>query len=353
MGIPKYSPGQQPNKDTLLKIDSWSIFLGPYLDQTHYVAAKMIDSKLVPDSVTFRHILIATAERDPQSGQLKQTKDTAEGRKIMNDSVLSLINRGVSFDSVCKKYSEDPGSKDSGGVYKNVKWNGMVPPVNDYIFTKPPGTKEVVYSDFGFHYIEVVNHFGKTTNRVVKIAFLAKPIETSNETENDAAGKANTFAGKARDVKAFDDVFEKELKAQGYNKGIVATINPNAFSIGNLGESRSLVKKIYEAKKGDVLQPEKVGDNYVVAAVTAIQEEGTKTASEARVNVEAILRNKKKADIVRKKVGTITTLEAAATALNKKVETADSIGAARPFEYKLMGACLNPANKGKSCSRSN
>jgi len=341
---------QQPNKDTLLKIPVGSIY-GPYLDNTHYVTAKMIDSKMVPDSVTARHILIATADLDPQTRQFKQTMDTAEGRKIINDSVIAAIKRGISFDSVCKKYSMDPGSKDSGGVYKNIPWGKMMAPFNDFIFTHSPGSTGVVYTDFGFHYIEVLKHFGNPDNRVVKIAFLAKAIETSPETENDAAARANTFAGKARDQKSFDEIFEKELKAQGLNKGIIATIGPNAYEIGTLGQSRSLVKKIYDAKKGEVLQPEKVGESYVVAVVTDIQKEGTKTAAEARGVVEAALRNKKKADMVRKKVGTITTLEAAAATLNQKIETVDSLSTTNrktlALENKLIGASFNPANKGK------
>lgn len=349
-GYVKASDMQQPNKDTLLKIPIGSTY-GPYLDNTHYVTAKMIDSKMIPDSVTVRHILIQTAEYDQQNNQWKSIKDTAEGRRIMNDSVLAAINRGISFDSVCKKYSDDRGSKDSGGVYKNVKWQGMMPEFNDFIFTHPPAAKGVVYTNYGFHYIEVLKHLGNPNTRVVKIAFLAKAIETSQETENDAAARANTFAGKARDLKAFDNIFEKELKAQGLNKGIIATIGPNSYDIGTIGQSRSLVKKIYEAKKGEVLQPEKVGNSYLVVAVTDIQKEGTKTAAEARGSVEAALRNKKKAEIIRKKIGTITTLEAAATALNQKIETIDSVnvanGKALSQETKVIGACFNPANKGK------
>ena len=341
---------RQANKDTLLQIPVGGIF-GPYLDNSQYVTAKMVDSKLTPDSVTVRHILVATAEFDQQARQFKPIRDTAEARKFMDDSIVAAINRGVPFDTVCKRYSNDPGSKDSGGVYKDVKWARMMPQFNDFIFTNAPGTKGVIYTDYGFHYIEVLNHFGKTTNRAVKIAFLGKLIETSNETDNEAASKANNFAGKARDAKGFDEIFEKELRSQGLNKGIIATIGPNEFNIGNIGPSRNLVKKIYEAKKGEVLQPEKVGDSYVVVAVTDVQEEGVKNAATARIEVQNALSNKKKADWVRKKIGTITTLEAAASALNQKVETVDSVSSSNPrkmpFEYKLIGACFNAANNGK------
>jgi peptidyl-prolyl cis-trans isomerase D len=338
---------QQSFKDTLLSIPVGGVF-GPYLDNAYYITAKMVESKMVPDSVTVRHILIATAQQDQQTGQFQQIRDTAEARKFMNDSVIALIKSGVPFDSVCKKYSAD-GNKDQGGIYKNVPWGKMVPPFNDFIFTQAPGSKGVVYTDFGFHYIEVLSFHGAPKNRVVKLAFLGKQILTSQETENDAAGRANTFAGKARDQKSFDEIFEKELKPQGLVKGIMPNLTPTGFTFGNLGESRKLVKAIYEAKKGEVVQPEKVGTSYVVAVVSEVINEGTQSASSARINVEYTLRNKKKADAIRKKIGSITTLEAASAALGKPIERADSISSAntKGIELQLVGALFNPANKGK------
>ena len=102
------------------------------------------------------------------------------------------------------------------------------------------------------------------------------------------------------------------------------------------------------------LQPERVGDNYVVAIVTEINKEGTQTAAKARMLVEPLLMNHKKAEIIQKKIGTITTLEAAATALGgKAIEIADSVrltGSQTSIvasEPKVIGAAFNPANKGK------
>ena len=64
--------------------------------------------------------------------------------------------------------------------------------------------------------------------------------------------------------------------------------------------------------------------------------------------------NHKKAEILQKKIGTISTLEAAATALGgKAIEVADSIRLSGTqtsivvSEPKVIGAAFNPANKGK------
>ena len=64
--------------------------------------------------------------------------------------------------------------------------------------------------------------------------------------------------------------------------------------------------------------------------------------------------NHKKAEILQKKIGTVSTLEAAAAALGgKTIEVADSIRLSGTqtsivaSEPKVIGAAFNPANKGK------
>jgi peptidyl-prolyl cis-trans isomerase D len=161
------------------------------------------------------------------------------------------------------------------------------------------------------------------------------------------------FAGDSRDVKSFDANFEKNLKPKGYNKLIAAEIQPNDYEVQGIGLSRQLIKAIYNADKGEVLQPYRVGENYVVAAVTEVNPEGTSSVSSARSIVEPILRNLKKGEQIKQKIGKITTLEAASTATAQPIQIADSLrfsGASNPalgFEFKVVGAAFNPANKGK------
>jgi peptidyl-prolyl cis-trans isomerase D len=127
-----------------------------------------------------------------------------------------------------------------------------------------------------------------------------------------------------------------------------------AADIQGLGASRTFVKEIYKAKQGDVLQPERIGDNYVVAVVTEINEEGTQSVAKARISVEPLLRNKKKAEQIKQKIGKPTTLEAAASVLGKQIETVDSLrmsgASVSPSfrnEPKITGAAFNPANRDK------
>jgi peptidyl-prolyl cis-trans isomerase D len=226
----------------------------------------------------------------------------------------------------------------------------MVAPFNDFIFLKPTGAKGIVKTDFGFHYIEILSQKGSGSG--YKIAYLPQEIVASQETDNLALNKANEFAGDSKDLKSFNDNYEKKLKALGVVKSVATDITPVSYEARGVGASRSFVRAIYEASKGEVLKPERVDNNYIVAVVTDVNEEGMASVESARLSVDPILRNKKKAELLRKKVGAVTTLEAAATALGgKQIEVSDSIRltGSLPFGYepRVAGAAFNSANNGK------
>ena len=72
--------------------------------------------------MTVRHILIATSQRDPQSGQTTQVRDSASAKKII-DSIQTAINTGSNFDTIAVKLSEDPGKNDRNtGAYTGGKY---------------------------------------------------------------------------------------------------------------------------------------------------------------------------------------------------------------------------------------
>ena len=325
-------------KDSIFKTPVGQVY-GPYLDGNSFVLAKMLGVKQMADTAKVRHILISTQQRDTASALLRL------------DSVKLALAGGANFDSVCAKYSDD-GNKDQGGVYDNVTHGQMVPTFNDFIFSNATGTKGVVKTDFGYHYVEILSQKG--SGAAYKIAYLPKEIATSQETVNTALNNANQFFGEAKDAKGFDAAYEKNWKTKGSVKSVATNIKPADAQLQGIGFSRELVRNIYAAKKGDIVKPERVGDQYIVALVTDVYEEGTQSPALARMMVEPLLRNKKKAEILKKKVGTVTTLEAAGNMLNgAMVQVADSwrIDARQSksmgFEPKVLGAAFNPANKGK------
>src|SRR5688572_14567985 len=155
-------------KDSIFKIPVGSVY-GPYIDGGSFSLAKLVGVRTQPDTVNVRHILVATTQRDPQSGQSMPIRDTASAKKLI-DSIQTAIHNGSNFDTLVAKLSDDPGSKEKGGVYENITAGGMVPEFNDFIFGNSTGTKGVVKTDYGYHYIEILSQKGGSA--AYKIAYL-------------------------------------------------------------------------------------------------------------------------------------------------------------------------------------
>lgn len=332
---------QVANKDSIIRLPVGGLF-GPYVDGNNYVLAKMVGIKQWPDSVTVRHILIGT--NDPQSGQ--QVRDDSTGKKLV-DSIQTAIKNGADFNTLVTKYSDDGGSKEKGGVYDYFPQGQMVIPFNDFAFDNPVGAKGVVKTDFGYHYIEILGQ--KNRAPAYKIAYLAKPIISSNETMNEANTAAASFASSAKGSKEFNDNAAKLAKPI-----LSATeIKQNDFTVGTMANTRSLVRWIYENKEGAVSDPTEVGDQIIVAMVTSVNKAGLMGANEARPLVEGLIRNDKKAKIIIETKMKGSSLEEIAKSSGSSILRADSLSFGSGFingvgnEPKIVGASFNKAVQGK------
>ena len=336
---------KQKNIDSIIKVPVGGIY-GPYVDGNTFVLAKVVGTKQIPDSVKVRHILISTHQQDPQTGVLTRVREDSVARKIM-DTVEAEIKGGKSFDSVCAKFSDD-GNKSKGGVYDYFASARMVPAFNDFAFEKPVGSKGVIQTEYGYHYVEVLGQKG--SGPAYKIAYLAKPIVVSNETDAAANNAASQFAGTSRNKKQFDENSAK-LNKQWVLSG---EIKENDFSIQGLGESRQLVRWAYEHEAGDVSdQPIRIGEKYVVAIVTSVIKPGLPPAQVLRPTIETIVRNEKKAKQLIDNKFKGNTLDALASSTGTSVQKADTLLFSNPFipgvgnDAKFTGAAFNAANKGK------
>jgi peptidyl-prolyl cis-trans isomerase D len=326
---------QQANKDSLISIPVGTVY-GPYIDGSTYVLAKMIGIKQWGDSAKVRHILIATA--DPRSGQV--IREDSVGKKLI-DSIETAIKGGASFDALVTKYSDDPGSKEKGGVYEYFPQGQMTLAFNDFAFDKPVGSKGVVKTEFGYHYIEVLGQ--KNINPVYKIAYLAKTINASNETVSAANTAAAQFAVASKNAKEFNvNAVKGNLPVLSAND-----IKQNDFSVTGLGPNRQLVRWVYEKDRGDISDPIEMSDRYIVAIISAVNKPGVMSASEARPTVETLVRNEKKAKQIIETKFKGNSLESYSTSTGAPVLRADSLSFTAPFiagigsEPKIIGAAFN------------
>ena len=366
-----------PSKDSVIALAKGAVY-GPYLDDHTYVLAKMLDVKTLPDSVRCRHVLIGT---DVSQGGFA---DSVAKKKM--DSVETAIKGGASWAEMVQKYNpQSDGSRQKDGEMTFSSFDMQQPNfakefAQFALFEGTKGQKKVVKTSFGYHLIEILEL--KNPEPHFKVAYFAKNIIASDETERVVLEDASKFVSESRDLKSFN---ANIAKSNGRHQKFEATnIGPNDISIkdidqrltggafGQIVPCRSLVREIYKTDKGDVIKQERIGDaqagyKYVVAVVTDVLKEGTQPAYIARVGspgspmtgvagtpgVEKILMDKKKAEKIKQMIGKVSTLEAAAAILKDSIITVDSVrisGGGRIADAKVLGAIFNMSNKGKVIS---
>ena len=338
-----------PYKDSILSLGVGQVF-GPYLEGENYVLAKMISSKILPDSIKCRHILLGTI--NPQTQQPLLSDSVAHR---IADSIALAIKGGANFDSLNIKYSTDEVAKRENGVMTfditTIQSDGFAKEFGDFLLNDNGETKKVVKTQFGWHYIEILDK--KDFQPAYKIAYMAKEIVPSDETINAANTAAIKLSGIAKDQKSFNDYVAKN----GLNKvDVPNVVKENDYQLGGLQDARQVVKWAFGAKEGQVSEPFGIKDDYIVAILDRKVKEGVLDVNTARPIVESIIKNMKKADEIKKKLNNPATLEAAAAAYNLQVQNsgADStltfdaqiingIG----NEPKVAGAAFNKAYQSK------
>jgi len=310
--VPK-SKMQTPYKDSIIDLPEGGVF-GPYEDGKDYVLAKKIATKILPDSIKCRHILLGTV--DPQTQQPIMDDSTAHR---IADSIATAIKNGANFDSLEVKYSTDQAAKQQNGVMTfdlmTIQSENFSPEFAAFLLNDKGETKNVVKTQFGWHYIEILDKMN--LQPAYKVAYMAKEISPSDQTINAANTAAIKLSGSATDEKSFNEYVSKN----GLKKVDVPTdVKENDYQLGSLEDARPIIKWAFDAKEGQVSDPFAVKDDYVVAIVDKKIKEGLPDVSTARPMVEGIIINRKKADEIKKKLNNPSTLEAAANPYHLQVQ---------------------------------
>ncbi len=262
---------------------------GPYFENGTFKLYKV--SKIVEDgepSAKASHILFRASADD------EAAKAEAEQRA---KDVLKELKAGADFADMARQHSDDP-SASSGGDLGWFSKGQMVPPFEEAVFGKNRTglVDKIVETDFGYHIIYVTE---PATALNYKVATITKEVGPSDDSRDAAFRKADYFAG----VSSSKEEFEKNAKEEKYNILTGEEIYKNARTIGNLANSREVVRWAYnDASIGEVSPVFEVDDNYVVAVLTKEVEKGAADLDLVRQEVTAKVKNEKKAEIIRKKL---------------------------------------------------
>lgn len=97
--------------------------------------------------VRSRHLLVAYDKNDP--------RDRARAMELITE-LRDRLQKGESFSSLVKQYSDDPGSRSHGGDLGEQPKGTFAPEFEAYVWSAPVGQmSDIVSTSFGFHLIIV------------------------------------------------------------------------------------------------------------------------------------------------------------------------------------------------------
>lgn len=290
--------------DSLIVNAAVGAVIGPYLEGEQWKLVKVKELADVPEA-RVRHILLST-----QQGK------TEEEQKKRADSLLAVVKRDKSkFEELVKKFSDDPGSTGTGGVYEWFDKTRMVPEFTAASFDEKVGAITIAKTTYGFHIVEVLGQRTRQERRVITVERTVKP---STATFKDVYKTANEFSLANKSAEA--------MKAAAEKDGLVLTpvddFRPESRYVAGLQQPTTTISWVNHAKVGDVSEPLEAGDNYVVAVLTGIREEGVPELEDVReIFTKEVIKEKKAEAYVAKMQGK-TDLGALSTELGVSMQSA-------------------------------
>ncbi|MBX2971536.1 MAG: peptidylprolyl isomerase [Flavobacteriales bacterium] len=295
--------------DSLIVHGAVGTVVGPYQQGDQWKLVKVTELADVPEA-RVRHILIST-----QNGKAEDVQ------KKLADSLLTVVKRDRSkFTDMVVKFSEDPGSntQEKGGVYEWFDKQQMVPEFTTASFDEKVGAITIAKTSYGFHIVEVLGQRNRQERRVVTIERTMKP---SPATFKEVYRKANEFSLRNADLASF----KKAAEEQGLQVTPVDELRNDQRYVPGLQDATSVVTWVNRAEVGKPSEPIQSGDNYVVAILTGIRNEGAPQLDDVREIFTKEVVKEKKAEAWTAKMQGKTDLNALATELGTAQQNATDL----------------------------
>lgn len=295
--------------DSLIVNASVGTVVGPFQQGEQWNLVKVAELADVPEA-RVRHILLST-----QNGKGEDVQ------KTLADSLLAVVKRDRSkFEDLVVKFSEDPSSntKEKGGVYDWFDKKQMVPEFTAASFDQKVGAITIAKTSYGFHIVEVLGQRTRQERRVITVERSMKPSPT---TFKETYKKANEFSLRNTDLEAF----KKAAEEQGLQVTPVDELRSDMRFVPGLQDANSIISWANRAKVGELSEPTQSGDNYVVAILTGIREEGVPQLEDVRELFTKEVVKEKKAEAWIAKMQGKTDLNALASELGVAQQTATDL----------------------------
>ena len=276
--------------------------IGPYKLANTFRLAKLVDKASRPDSVKARHILITTNDADA---------------KI--DSLKNIISKGQSFAELAEKFSQDQTTSLKGGAPGWITEGEMPSKFTESCFTGRTGNLIIAKDNYGTHLIEVLDK-SKSLEKY-KVAYLDRQITYSSRTYQNIFAQAGRFAAENSNYEQFD----ASASAENLSKRIADELQESTISIPGLENPRKLVKWAYNSEVGDVSDVFEFENKIVVATLTSIKKDGLKDLEDIRAEVETIVRNQKKSEILIEEISSYSSINEISSNYGSKIKSVQGL----------------------------
>ena len=297
--------------DKLFNLAPGAVY-GPYVFGDYYCISKSMGMKPGVNAKA-SHILIGYEGTQVPNQKEKRTKEQAKAKA---ESILAQVIANPDSFLMLAFTSSDDSSAQQGGDLGYFGPNQMVKPFNDFVFNNSIGRVGLVETDFGFHIIKITDK-----QDGIRLATVAQKIEASEVTSDKIFTQATKF-----EMEAANKDFVKAAKDMGLTVAPAVSVKGMDENFGSLGKQRNIVRWAFEngVKEGSVKRFEVANMGHVIAKVKSIDKSGLVAVSVARPYVEQILKNKKKAALIKAKM-TGSSLEAIAKSVGSTVQHATDL----------------------------
>ncbi|MFI0490502.1 peptidylprolyl isomerase [Flavobacterium sp.] len=290
---------------------------GPYVHGKYLCISKSLGRKTGVNAKA-SHILISYEGTKVPNQKEKRTKEQAKAKA---EAILAQVNANPESFLMLAFTNSDDSSAQQGGDLGYFGPNQMVKPFNDFVFNNPIGKVGLVETPFGFHIIKIADK-----QDGIRLATIAQKIEPSEATSDKVFTEATKF-----EMDATDKDFDKTAKDMKLTIAAPVTVKVMDESFGTLGNQRNIVSWAFDddSKVGSVKRFEVANLGHVIAKVEKINKAGLTAVDVARPYIESILKNKKKAELIKAKMSG-TSLEAIAKATGSTVQQATDVTMQNP-----------------------
>ncbi len=329
------------NAETIFNLEEGETF-GPYEENGYWKLSKVVETKVIPDSVKASHILVSYAGSQLGAGA---SRSKAEAEQLADSIAIVVRNDESKFAELASEYSADTSNKEQGGDLGYFVPGMMIPEFEDYAFENSVGDVGVVETPFGYHVISIDEQTEPA--RAVKVATIAREIEASETTMNNLFNEVTKF-----EISASEGDFSDVAQSSNYDVKTVRDVKALEENIPGAGAQRRVIQWAFEeeAEVGDVRRFD-TNNGYIVAQLTSKSKKGLMSVEEASSVVTPIIRKEKKAELIKERLKG-NTLQEIANNHGESVQTADAVNLSSPTlagageEPEVVGAvfAMEPGN---------